>query len=166
MRVAELHQLDLNKQFNKLKAGKYDIKRNTYRPIIFRSDSKGRCLLPYLNHHNRIDLVFRGGAKITNDFLKSYTLDRIHTARNPVIILWFGTCELTIKRGKYVFLSDDLDRKLEEIKQAYIAYKEQILAVNSGSKVIYLECPYQSLVMWNFGRRHPCPGIFMEDQKT
>ena len=165
MRVAELHQVDLNKQVIKLKSCKYDIKRNTRRPIIFRSDLKGRSLLPYLNHYNRLNLVFRGGAKITHDFLKNYTLDRIYRAHNPIVILWFGTCELTVKQGKYIFLADNLDQKLEEIKRDYIAYKEQILTVNNSSKIIYLECPYQSLIMWNFGKGHPCPGIFKEDKK-
>lgn len=60
--------------------------------------------------------------------------------------MWFDTCELTIKE-KYVFLSDDLDSKLEEIKRDYIAYKEQILTINSSS---YLEYPYESLIMLNY----------------
>lgn len=166
MRVLDIHQNLLDNQIKKLKSNKYDIKRNTKRPIIFRSDSKGRSLLPYTNHFNRLNLVFRGGAKITNDFLQKYTLDTISRASNPIIVLWFGTCELTVKRGKYIFISDNLDDKLEEIRLSYIKYKEKILSVNSGSKVIYLECPYQSLIMWNFGRGHPTPGIFNQDQKV
>ena len=103
MRVIELHQKDLMKQIRKLKDSKYDVKRNTRRPIIFRSDSKGRSLLPYLNHYNRINLIFRCRAKITSDFLQTYTLKAISRVANPVIILWFGTCELTIKRGQFFF---------------------------------------------------------------
>lgn len=166
MRVVELHQKDLLKQIKKLKNGKYDIKRNTRRPVIFRSDSKGRALLPHLNHHNRINLIFRGGAKITSDFLQVYTLNAISRVANPLIILWFGTCELTVKRGKYIFLADNLDEKLEEIKNQYLRYKQQIINTNQSSKVIFLECPYQSLIIWNFIKDHPSPGVFHNDQKT
>ena len=140
--MLNIHQHLLDKQIKKLKSSKYDIKRNTRWPIIF-----------------------RGGAKISNNFLQNYALDTLSRASNPVIILWFGTCELTIKTGKYILLSNNLDGKLEEIRQSYVEYKEKILRINSGSKVIYLECPYQSLIMWNFGKGHPTPGIFIHDQK-
>ena len=101
MRVQERHQNMLENQIKKLKNNKYDAKRNTRRPIIFRSDSKGRALLPYINHYNQMNLVFRGGAKINSDFLQNYTLNKVSRIYNPVIVLWFGTCELTVKRGKY-----------------------------------------------------------------
>lgn len=166
MRVLDLHHEQLDKQIQKLKSGKYDLKRNTRRPVFFRSDSKGRSLLPYINHYNRINLVFRGGAKITADFLQNYTLNSISRVPNPVVILWFGSCELTIKRGKFVYLADNLDEVLNEIKRNYITYKDKLLITNPTSKVIFLECPYQSLIMWNFAKGHPSPGIFSENQKT
>lgn len=83
----------------------------------------------------------------------------------PVVILWFGSCELTIKRGKFVYLADNIETKLQTVKANYLNYKEQILIANSNSKVIFLECPFQSLIIWNFLKNHKHPGIFKEDQK-
>ena len=166
MRVQERHQNMLDNQIKKLKNNKYDAKRNTRRPIIFRSDSKGRALLPYINHYNRMNLVFRGGAKINSDFLQNYTLDKVSRSYNPVIVLWFGTCELTVKNGKYIFLAENLDAKLYQIKRDYIEYKEQLMITNASCKVIFLECPHQSLIVWNFLKGHPTPGVFRDDQKT
>ena len=99
MKVTELHRQALEKQISKLQVQKYDTNRNTCRPVLLRADSKGRSLLPYTNYRNKINLVFRGGATIRKDFLQSYTLDKIAKLRNPVVILWFGSCEMTQKNG-------------------------------------------------------------------
>ena len=165
MRVTELHLKTIKRQIVKLREGKYESKRNTTRLVILRGDSKCRALLPHINFLNKIDLIFRGGAKITDDFLQQKTLIRISRAPNPVIILWFGTCELTVKRGKYIFIADNLEAKLNSVVQSYIAYKQQILSVNNRSKVIFMECPFQSIIIWNFLRKHPHPGSFKNDQR-
>ena len=57
MRVTELHKQMLEKQLTKLRNEKYETKRNTNRTIIFRSDSKGRAFTPFINHHNRMNLI-------------------------------------------------------------------------------------------------------------
>ena len=82
-------------------------------------------------------------AKITEDFLQIYTLNKIARLPNPVVILRFGTCELTDKRGRYIHIAEDLDSRLDYIKENYIKYKQQILSINNNAEVIYLECPYQ-----------------------
>lgn len=166
MRVLEVHKKLLDQQIIKLEREKYDVKRNTYRPVYIRADSKGRCLLPHINHYNRLNLIYRGGAKISNEFLQTCTLIKIAKERNPVIILWFGTCEMTEKKGRYIFLSNNLDEKLDQIKHEYIAYKQQIITTNPNSKVIFLDCPFQSILIWNFIKGHPHPGSFTQDQKT
>ena len=63
-------------------------------------------------------------------------------------------------------LADNIDEKLEEIKHQYLRYKQQIINTYQSSKVIFLECPYQSLIIWNFTKNDPSPGVFQKDQKT
>ena len=165
MRVAELHRLTIKKQIEKLQHGNYENKRNTTRPIIFRSDSKGRSLLPFINYRNRMDLIFRGGAKLTDNFLQFYTLRKIANSVRPVVILWFGSCELTVKRGKFIHLAENIETKLASVIDSYLIYKQQVLEANKESKIIFIECPFQSLIIWNFLKGHPTPGVFKEDQK-
>lgn len=165
MRVTDLHRKMLEKQIKKLQKEKYETKRNTQRPVILRGDSKCRSLLPFINYHNKINLVFRGGAKINDDFLQRYTLTKISEAQKPLVIIWLGTCELTVKRGKYIHLADNLDDKLQTVVEDYIAYKQQILSVNIHSKIIFMECPFQSILIWNFLKQHPHPGSFKQDQQ-
>ena len=162
MKSTEIHKNQLVKQINKLKDCNYEIgKRN----VILRSDSKGRAFLPYLSYKNKINLIFRSGAKITNPFMAK-TLHTIRNTKNPIVILFFGTCEITVKLGKFLYLPADVTARLEEIKDNYIKYKSQILEANSNAKIIFLDCPFQSLIIWNFLKGHQSPGIFEEDQKT
>lgn len=165
MRAIDLHKTMLEKQISKLQSLKYNVNQNTLRPVLLRADSKGRSLLPYINYRNKINLVFRGGATIRNDFLQSYTLDKIAKLLNPVVILWFGSCEMTRKQGKYISLVNNPEHKLDQIKNDYIAYKQQIMNANKNSTIIFLECPYQSIVIWNFVKGHPYPGAFKDEQK-
>ena len=165
MKATELHRQMLDKQISKLQLLKYDTNRNTSRPVLLRADSKGRSLLPYTNYRNKLNLVFRGGATIRNEFLQSYTLNKIARLRNPVVILWFGSCEMTQKNGKYISLIDNPEDKLVQIRNDYIAYKQQIKNANKNSTIIYLECPFQSIVIWNFVKGHPSPGSFKDEQR-
>lgn len=162
MKSTEIHKNKLLKQIKKLENGKYEVGS---RKVILRSDSKGRAFLPYLSYKNRINLIFRSGATIENPFMRK-TLDQIRNTVNPVVILFFGTCEITVKLGKFLYLPDDIDARLEQIKQSYIRYKSQILDANNTAKVKFLDCPYQSMIIWNFVKGHTSPGSFSSDQKT
>ena len=62
MRVLEVHKKLLDQQIIKLEREKYDLKRNTYRSVYIRADRKGRCLLLHINHYDRLNLNYRGGA--------------------------------------------------------------------------------------------------------
>ena len=161
MKAVDMHTNQLLKQIKKLEDCNFRIgKRN----VILRSDSKGRSFLQHLSYNNQINLIFRSGAKITNPFMKG-TLDKIQNTVNPIVVLFFGTCEIAVKLGKYIYIHDDIEARLEEIKNNYINYKQQILQINPDSKVIFLDCPYQSIIIWNFLKGHPCPGSFQNDQK-
>ena len=162
MKAIELHINHLKKQIPKLQADNYKI---GLKNVIIRSDSKGRSLMPYFTNTNRINLIYRPGKGIDDNFMKEYTLNRIKRTSKPIVILFFATCELTDKKGKYIYLPAELERRVDEVIDKYIKYKHKILQYNSEATVIYLDCPYFSLTVWNFLRGHPSPGSFDLDQK-
>lgn len=161
MKVTDLHLNQLKKQITKLEDGNFDV---GVKNVIFRSDSKGRAFLPFLNH-SRINLIYRSGSKLSDDFMQGYTLNRIKRTFKPTVILFFGTCEIVDKKGKYLFIPQDINARIEEIIAKYIQYKETVLSYNPDATVLFLDCPYLSLIVWNFLRKHPTPGIFEADQK-
>lgn len=166
MKTVDLHRNQLKKQIEKLEDKSFEI---GHRNVIIRSDSKGRSLMPFFTNTNRINLIYRSGGSITNNrtnsFMQDYTLNRIKTTPNPLVILFFGTCELTVKNGKYITIPTDLDGRVQEVIEQYYIYKQTILEYNPSATVIYLDCPYFSLIQWNFLKGHPSPGGFEPDQK-
>ena len=161
MKITDLHRNQLKKQIVKLEDGKFEIGEKN---VIFRSDSKGRAFLQLLNHR-RINLIYRSGAKLDDNFMKGYTLNRIKRTYKPTVILFFGTCEIVDKRGKYLYIPHNINARIEEIIIKYTEYKQTILLYNPEATVIFLDCPYLSLIIWNFLRKHPSPGSFEADQK-
>ena len=132
--------------------------------MIIRGDSKARHRMAHIHEDPYMNINYRGGSTINNNFLNTYTLQRIKRAFRPIVILWFGTCELTFKNGKYIRLAEDIDNKLQEIEHSYIAYKEKVLRVNSNSTVIFLECPSFSIPVWNRVKGHYYPERFDNEQ--
>ena len=96
MKATDLHTNQLKKQIIKLQDGKFDI---GVKNVIFRSDSKGRAFLQLLNHR-RINLIYRSGAKLDDNFMKGYTLNRLKRTYKPTVVQTFGTCEIVDNRGK------------------------------------------------------------------
>lgn len=162
MKATELHFKHLQKQLPKQLSYNYNIHDKN---VILRSDSKGRCLLPYFTNSKRFSLIYRSGAKISDNFMQEYTINKIRRTNNPLVILFFGTCELTVKHGKYILLPQDPQERVQQIIEQYIEYKQRIIECNPDAKVFFLECPYFSLIIWNFLKGHPHPGMFDQDQK-
>ena len=137
--------------------------------MIIRGDSKARHLMAFIHEDPYINLNYRSGATIDNSFLhNTYTLNRIRRAFKPIVIIWLGTCELTTKRGRFIRLVDDIDSKLIEVErktlQPYKLYKEKVLDLNPNSTVIFLECPYFSITVWNRAKGHYYPETFNTEQ--
>ena len=138
MKATDLHLNELKKQIWKLE-GKYF--KTSHRNVIFRSDSKGRSLLPFLTNA-RVNLIYRSGGSITdnntNSFMQSYTLDRIKRTYKPLVLLLFGTCELTVKNGKFISIPEDLEGRVRDVIDKYYSYKQKILQFNPEATVIFL----------------------------
>lgn len=117
------------------------------RDIIICGDSKAWYFMSEVHHDSYININHRGGATIRNTFLGYHTLNRIHHAFKPIVILWFGTCELTPKHGKYVRLVDDIDRTWMKFKlnivKTRIKFITQTVTVLSYSLIApYIALPY------------------------
>ena len=125
MKAAELHIKHLRKQIPKQLACNYNIHN---RNVILRSDSKGRCLLPYFTNTRKSSLIHRSGAKLNDTFMQDYTVNKIKRTSKPLVILFFGTCEITNKQGKCIYLPQDLESRVDQVINRYIAYKQRILA--------------------------------------
>lgn len=135
------------------------------RDVIIRGDSKARYLMRHVHEDPYININHRGGATIRNEtFLGNYTLNRVRRSYKPIVIIWLGMCELTTKRGKFVRLVENVDDRLDQIEQEYNIYKERVLSANSESTVIFLECPYYSIPLWNKHRGHYNPNCFQLEQ--
>lgn len=81
------------------------------------------------------------------------------------MIIFFGTCELTNKNGRFITIPENLESRIEQVIDTYKHYKQRILDCNPDSTVIFLDCQYFSIIVWNFLKKHPCPGIFEQQQK-
>ena len=161
MRLDEFHAKRTLKRINWLEnqnsiAGRRD--------VIIRGDSKARYLMAHVHEDPYMNINHRGGATIYNTFLGDYTLNRIKRSYKPIVIIWLGTCELTEKRGKFIRIVENIDERLDEIETQYTLYKERILSANAESTVIYLECPFFNIPLWNKHKGHYNPDGFEPDQ--
>ena len=161
MKSEEYHMKQLVKWTNRLREQNHVA---GLRDVCIRGDSKARCLLPFLHEDPYLNIVSRPGADIHNKFLRKQTITRIKRAYKPVVIIWLGTCELTVKRGKFIRLVDNVEKRLLEIELDYSYYKEELIRENIDSTIIYLECPFFSIVEWNRKRGHYAPETFSDEQ--
>lgn len=74
-----------------------DILKDTY----LLSDCKGLCLKKVLpnQYKNKFHILAENGANVNSDKLIDKLLRSIKEAEEPVILIWFGTCEITEKEG-------------------------------------------------------------------
>ena len=83
----------------------------------------------------------------------------------PVILFWFGTCSLTQKINGLFVVKDDLDNVVASVISLFKTIKAELLSLNHRAKIIFLECPYYSLSMFNSHRRSKFPTNFVMIQQ-
>ena len=83
--------------------------------------------------------------------LKDKLLELVEKSRDPIVLVWLGTCELTEKKGKYISIRhynykyQNVEYKLDEYRELLSKIKE----ANPTATVIFLECPYHSIYAYN-----------------
>jgi len=89
---------------------------------------------------------------------QGHSLDR-YKRRNPIIFLWFGTCDLTKKTQEgFAELNREDNSIVEKLTETYreiVGYLHR-----EGFKPIILETPYYSIQFWNSLKGHTNPEIF------
>lgn len=162
MKDYEMHAKKILKRANYLENLNYI---GGFRDVILRGDSKVRSFMGHVYKDPYMNIAYRPGAKIDNSFLQYHTLHRVRRSFRPIVVIWMGTCELTDKRGRFIRLVDNLEEKLDYIRTSYMNYKEQVLKANGESTVIFLECPYMNVEIWNRTKNHPSPDVFKFEQE-
>ena len=102
----------INKEFKKL----YRLYKNTdiSRETIIFSDSKGFSLRDVLNDRlkQKITVIAKSGANIYNNAHYYKVKNVVKKAKNPVVIVWLGTCDITEKKGSILVLRAIPTKKL------------------------------------------------------
>lgn len=121
--------------------------------ILLITDSKGKhpkTVIPgRLRAH--LNTIYKSGASIRLRCVRRMCIanNKIRRANRPTVLLWFGTCELTIKKGKYTELNTCPYQHIEALLTRYREVKQNIININSRAHIYFIECPYFSIYRWN-----------------
>ena len=133
---------------------------------ILISDSKGNYLR---KHHDlisqfgyQIEFQCHGGARFYEYFywLQKNLVNRVRICGQVVLYIFLGTCELTLKRAKFI----DLKHEKDENAVSYVQYQIQ-RCLNYVSNfptvsIVFLQIPPYSIQAWNSSRGHRDPSSF------
>ena len=112
--------------------------------IILVTDSKGHSIRRVLPSLAKLKIISKSGATAADGDLIEEVRNNIKGKNKPVVLVWFGTCELTVKRGKYIKLRNHPYQNAEICLTEYRDFKEKILDTNNNTKIVFLDCPYYS----------------------
>ena len=140
-------------------------KPRQFKPVIF-SDSKGNYIQEWANNEfvgRQIEWrTYRGAT--TRDLVTRIgdSLNTLISRHGKIhIYLWSGTCDLTVKDGRYIKLRPNPDHILGQLTGELMSLEES--ATNRGFKITLLNVPNYSLVTWNSIKGHPNPTQFTAD---
>lgn len=140
------------------------------RPTFILTDSKGFSLERAhceINPSLNIQFFSEAGAGIQSNVHCDRLLDSIRLlpqTEEPLVLVWFGTCELTQKLRRYTCLRNRNEERIDILVDLYITYRNLIYTINSKATVIFLEVPHYSIIAWNECKGHPNPRSFLHDQ--
>jgi len=112
--------------------------------IILVTDSKGHCIRRVLPSLANLKIISKSGATAADGDLIEEVRKNIKGKSTPVVLVWFGTCELTSKKGKYIKLRHPSYQIAEICLTEYRDFKDKILDTNNNTKMVLLDCPYYS----------------------
>lgn len=118
-------------------------------------DSKVKYLKNEISrrHHVKLQCYSYPGVGVDSSKIITKACSIARLCSKPTIVIWLGTCELTTKTDKAVLLSE---APVDEILEFYIFLKFKINTVNSSANVIFLDCPYYSIIEFN-RVKYPAP---------
>ena len=135
--------------------------------VLLIGDSKVRHLENEMTAKTNLTAFWRSGGKLDNVMLKRHIDRHISHFNQPIVVLYFNTCYLTdfiTGSRKYVDLVENSDTVVNRLVDTYMQFKQDRLYRKPSIKLIYLECPYYSIVDWNRQKGHPQPESFANNQ--
>ena len=105
-----------------------------------------------------LHIYHEAGAIITSNVVDR-ALKGIKQTHKPIVLLWFGTCELTKKVGNLVKIRNSPYQNTEFTLTNYREKKSKRKQVNRTAKIIFIECPYYSVDRWNSTQRRQKPKL-------
>ena len=163
------HMTDTNirKSIKRIKINT-DHKKRKYTPVIL-SDSKGEYVKQEICNPEALNIQFinRKGSTLTDSvlFIRNHLHKRIKRFKHVHIYVWLGTCDITLKQGKYIDLryeKKDTQKLLNRIKHRYedVIYALQHLKKKHPPKITLLEVPHYSISLYNASKGHTNPQSF------
>lgn len=120
---------------------------------VFCTDSKGKYLkysTPRIYHEHFLWLC-KGGRNTKDGVdLIDNELKKLHTQyKNIKLIFWHATCDISCKRGKYIFLrNENGNEAIEKLKYQYNRLMD-IISNYNNVRLYLLEIPPISIKLWN-----------------
>ena len=123
------------------------LNRNT---VLF-SDSKGEGLRELIPDFvgNKFRILSGKGATVHNKRHANSLLRLVKELKDPIILVWLGTCEITRKVDKYIKLYKYPYQNIEFILTEYRKLRYQIRRKNLSALVFFIACPSYSITKAN-----------------
>ena len=141
-----------------------DLKHNA----LLIGDSKLRHLENEMTNKTHVMSFWRSGATLENPALRKHVDRHISKYNKPIVICLFNTCYLTSvsdRIRKYIEITQNSDDIVNFIIEQYTQFKQERLYRRPSAKIIFIECPYYSIIEWNRIKKHPNPKAFTEQQE-
>lgn len=119
------------------------------RDVFLLSDSKGRYLQDQVHASDtiKINFIYRGGFVINNPEFR-LSLHRIRSSRNPIVLIWLGTCEFTNKcKNSQITLKTEVC--FDSLIHQYEKFKADILTFQRSAEVYFIETSPIYISEWN-----------------
>jgi len=136
-----------------------------YKTPILVSDSKGYTLR---NACTKYDFpleswcVSGAGTEELVDLIQKRIGKALKRHKYIIIYLWTGTCDLTVKSGKYIKLRHHSNKSVDTIIDQYNR-AIKLVEKFEGAEIKIVDCPILSIVNWNKNKKHNNPAKFRVD---
>ncbi|MES9905327.1 MAG: hypothetical protein ABW168_21960 [Sedimenticola sp.] len=140
----------------------------TWTPILL-TDSKGKYIRPHTQPNTTGSHIIwhHQGGRTSEDcgHWVEHNKDQLLKRHGKVhIYIWVGTCDLTHKPGKFIFLKPDQKNLVKAIKHNLNKLKER--SETGKVTVSFLQIPYYTIENHNAIKGHKTPEQFREDDVT
>ena len=121
------------------------------RDTVLFSDSKGEGLRELIPDFvgNKFRILSGKGATVYNKRHVNSLLRLVKELKDPIILVWLGTCEITRKVDKYIKLYKYPYQNIEFILTEYRKLRYQIRRKNPSASLYFIECPCYSITKSN-----------------